>query len=65
MKNRNRERRPCMTVRVTHSAVAKDQLQRSFFQIFDLLGLDEDLVPSRLRKRADGLPFKPKGDGND
>ncbi len=50
------------TIRVKYSAITKDQLQRSFFHTFDLLGLDEGLAPRGLRKRFEGLPFNPKGE---
>lgn len=61
MKNRNRERQANLAVRVKHSAITENQLQKSFFHIFDLLGLDQNLVPRPLRKRLEGLPCNQKG----
>ena len=58
-------KQPLTVTRVTYSAISRHELQIMFFHLFDLLGLDEDLVPPRLRKRLGGLLCNPKVEKQD
>jgi hypothetical protein len=49
------------TIRLKHLPILENELHRSFFRLFDLLGLDEELMPLRLQKPVEQLPCKPKG----
>ncbi len=65
MKDQKRQKQTCPKVRVTHLPTTDDTLQHEFFRVFDLLGLDEELVPPHLRKRIRGIICKPKGEHED
>jgi hypothetical protein len=62
MRDHNRKQESGFTSRVTYSPITKEALQNGFFHAFDLLGLDEELLSPRLRKRLRGILCKPKGD---
>lgn len=61
MRGRSNLHRADPAIRLKHLPILENELRRSFFRLFDLLGLDEELMPLRLQKPVEQLPCKPKG----
>jgi hypothetical protein len=61
MDNHNNQQRAAPTIRIKHIPVTENELRTSLFRLFDLLELDEGLVPPRLQKSGRGLPLRQKG----
>jgi hypothetical protein len=60
MEDQKRQKLTCPKVRVTYLPTTDDAFQHEFFHLFDLLGLEEELMPPDLRKRFRGIICKPK-----
>ena len=55
-------KQPLVVRRLTYSNVNDRDLRIKFFHLFDLLRLDDNLLPPRLQKPVHGLPWRQKGE---